>query len=164
MTNNGEALEIIDPAFHGLVVGIAALEVLHEGCRWAEGPVWFGDGNFLVWSDIPNNRLLRFVPDLGVSTFRSPSNFINGNTRDREGRLISCSHGARAVLRTELDGTITTLVDRYQGKQLNSPNDVVVKSDGTIWFTDPSYGILSDYEGYKSEQEQSGCHVFRFDP
>lgn len=164
MTTGGAALEHVDPAFAGLVLGNAALEVLHDGCRWAEGPVWFGDGNFLVWSDIPNNRLLRFVPDLGVSTFRAPSNFINGNTRDREGRLVSCSHGARAVLRTEWDGTITTLVDRYQGKRLNSPNDVVVKSDGTIWFTDPPYGILSDYEGYKSDQEQSGCHVFRFDP
>ena len=164
MTDTSDALEYIDLAFHGLVVGNAALEVLHDGCRWAEGPVWFGDGNFLVWSDIPNNRLLRFIPDLGVSTFRSPADFPNGNTRDREGRLITCSHGARAVLRTEVDGTITTLVDRYQGKRLNSPNDVVVKSDGTIWFTDPSYGILSDYEGYKSEQEQSGCHVYRFDP
>jgi gluconolactonase len=164
MAQGGAALEIIDNKFKSLTIGAAVLEVLYEDCRWAEGPVWFGDGGYLVWSDIPNNRLLRYIPEVGVSTFRSPSNYINGNTRDREGRLVSCSHGARAVLRTELDGTITTLVDSYNGKRLNSPNDVVVKSDGTIWFTDPPYGILSDYEGYKSEQEQPGCYVFRFDP
>ncbi len=164
MAQGGAALEIIDNKFKSLTIGAAVLEVLYEDCRWAEGPVWFGDGGYLVWSDIPNNRLLRYIPEVGVFTFRSPSNYINGNTRDREGRLVSCSHGARAVLRTELDGTITTLVDSYNGKRLNSPNDVVVKSDGTIWFTDPPYGILSDYEGYKSEQEQPGCYVFRFDP
>ena len=157
-------LERIDSKFNDLTIGSAALEVLYDQCRWAEGPVWFGDANMLVWSDIPNNRMLRWVPDGGVSAFRTPSNYVNGNTRDREGRLISCSHGARAVLRTEIDGTVTTLVDRYQGKRLNSPNDVVVKSDGTIWFTDPPYGILSDYEGHKSDQEQAGCYVYRFDP
>lgn len=164
MAIGGDALEYIDKKFYDLVIGIAALEVLYDGCRWAEGPVWFADGNFLVWSDIPNNRMLKWVPELGVTTFRTPSNYVNGNTRDRQGRLVSCSHGARAVLRTEPDGTVTTLVDRYQGKRLNSPNDVVVKSDGTIWFTDPPYGILSDYEGYKSNQEQDGCFVYRFDP
>ncbi len=164
MAQGGAALEIIDNKFKSLTIGAAVLEVLHEDCRWAEGPVWFGDGNYLVWSDIPNNRLLRYIPEIGVSTFRAPSNYINGNTRDLQGRLVSCSHGARAVLRTELDGTITTLVDRYNGKRFNSPNDVVVKSDGTIWFTDPTYGILSDYEGYKSEPEQPGCYVYRFDP
>jgi len=164
MALGGAALEIIDNKFKRLTISSAVLEVLYEDCRWAEGPVWFGDAGHLVWSDIPNNRLLRYIPDVGVSTFRAPSNYINGNTRDREGRLVSCSHGARAVLRTELDGTITTLVDSYNGKRLNSPNDVVVKSDGTIWFTDPPYGILSDYEGYKSEQEQPGCYVYRFDP
>lgn len=164
MAIGGEALEIIDDRFKDLTIGNAPLETLYDGCLWAEGPVWFGDGNFLVWSDIPNNRMLRWVPELGVSAFRTPSNFVNGNTRDLQGRLISCSHGARAVLRTEWDGTVTTLVDSYQGKRLNSPNDVVVKSDGTIWFTDPPYGILSDYEGYKSDQEQAGCYVYRFDP
>lgn len=164
MPQGGAALEIIDNKFKSLTIGAAVLEVLYEDCRWAEGPVWFGDAGHLVWSDIPNNRLLRYIPDVGVSTFRAPSNYINGNTRDLQGRLLSCSHGARAVLRTELDGTITTLVDSYNGKRLNSPNDVVVKSDGTIWFTDPSYGIDSDYEGYKSEREQPGCYVYRFDP
>lgn len=164
MAEGGAALEVIDRKFGAMTHGSAALEVLYDQCRWAEGPVWFGDGNYLVWSDIPNDRLLRWIPDVGVAPFRAPSNYINGNTRDREGRLVSCSHGARAVLRTELDGTVTTLVDRYQGKRLNSPNDVVVKSDGTIWFTDPTYGILTDYEGYKSDQEQDGCYVYRFDP
>lgn len=160
----GDVFEVIDNRFNGLIAGATALEVLYDGCLWAEGPVWFAQGNYLVWSDIPNNRMLKWAPGLGVSDFRTPSNFVNGNTLDREGRLISCSHGARAVLRTEPDGTITTLVDSHQGKRLNSPNDVVVKSDGTIWFTDPPYGILSDYEGYKSDQEQEGCFVYRFDP
>jgi gluconolactonase len=160
----GDAYEYVDKKFYDLTVPIADLELVYDKCRWTEGPVWFNDGGFLVWSDIPNNRLMRFVPGLGVSVFRTPSNYINGNTRDREGRLVSCSHGARAVLRTEADGSITTLVDSYKGKRLNSPNDVVVKSDGTIWFTDPTYGILSDYEGYKAEPEQDKCHVFRFDP
>lgn len=164
MAIGGEALEFIEKEFYDLTIGIATLDVLYDGCRWAEGPVWFGDGNFLVWSDIPNNRMLRWVPELGVTSFRMPSNYINGNTRDRQGRLISCSHGARAVLRTEWDGTVTTLVDSFEGRRLNSPNDVVVKSDGTIWFTDPPYGILSDYEGYKAEPEQAGCFVYRFDP
>ena len=157
-------VEIVEPAFSALVAPDAVLESHFDQCIWAEGPVWFADGGFLLWSDIPNNRMLRFVPGNGVSPFRSPSNFVNGNTRDRQGRLISCSHGARAVLRTEWDGTITTLVDRYNGKRLNSPNDVVVKSDGTIWFTDPPYGILSNHEGYQAEQEQPGCFVYRFDP
>ena len=147
-----ELYEYVDRAFYDLVIGNAPLETLYDGCRWAEGPVWFNDGLFLLWSDIPNNRMLRWTPDLGVSTFRSPSNYTNGHTRDREGRLVSCSHGARAVLRTEPDGTITTLADRYQGKRLNSPNDVVVNSDGTIWFTDPTYGILSDDEGSQADR------------
>lgn len=164
MTLADGALEFIDKKFHDLTIASATLDVLFDQCKWAEGPVWFGDGQFLVWSDIPNNRMLRYVPDLGVTAFRTPSNFVNGNTRDRQGRLISASHGARAVLRTESDGTITTLVDSYLGKRLNSPNDVVVKSDGTIWFTDPPYGILSDYEGYQADQEQDGCYVYRFDP
>jgi len=160
----GDAYEYVDKKFYDLTVPIADLELIYDQCRWSEGPVWFADGGFLVWSDIPNNRLLRWVPDLGVSVFRKPSNYVNGNTRDREGRLISCSHGARAILRTEADGSITTVVDHHKGRRLNSPNDVVVKSDGTIWFTDPTYGILSDYEGYKAEPEQDGCYVYCFDP
>ncbi len=156
--------DYVDGAFRRLTLPNAPLDTLYDQCKWSEGPVWFNDGGYLLWSDIPNNRMLRFVPDFGVSTFRSPSNFINGNTRDHQGRLVSCSHGARAVLRTEPNGSITTIADRYRGGRLNSPNDVVIKSDGTIWFTDPTYGILSDYEGYKSDSEQKGCFVFRFDP
>jgi gluconolactonase len=150
--------------FRFLVQGSARLDTLYEGCRWAEGPCWFGDADMLVWSDIPNNRLMRWTPGGGASEFRKPSTYINGNTRDREGRLISCSHGGRNVVRTELDGSITVLADRYKGGRLNAPNDVVVKSDGTIWFTDPGYGILSDYEGYKGEFEQPTCNVFCLDP
>lgn len=155
---------IDDKRFYGLTVPIAHLDRLYDGCRWAEGPVWFEDGGYLVWSDIPNRRMLRWVPDVGVSVFRADSNYANGNTRDRQGRLVTCEHGGRRVTRTEPDGSITVIADRYDGKRLNSPNDVVVKSDGSIWFTDPSYGIMSDYEGHKSEQEQDGCYVFRVDP
>lgn len=160
----GDAYEYFDRRFRDLTVPIAEVEVLFDGCRWAEGPVWFGDAGILVWSDIPNNRMLRWVPDQGVGVFRANSNFANGNTRDREGRLVTCEHGGRRVTRTEPDGTITVIADRYRGKRLNSPNDVVVKSDGTIWFTDPTYGIMSDYEGHKAEPEQDGCHVYRVDP
>jgi len=160
----GDAYEYYDKRFYDLTVPIADLELLYDRCRWSEGPVWFADGGYLVWSDIPNNRLLRWVPDQGVSVFRANCDYINGNTRDRQGRLVSCSHGKRAVERTEPDGAITILADRYQGKRLNSPNDVVVKSDDSIWFTDPNYGIMSDYEGYKAEMEQDGCYVFRLDP
>lgn len=156
--------EIHDPRFQHLIIGSAALEELYSGCRWAEGPVWFGDANQLVWSDIPNQRMLRWAEGGGVSVFRSPSNFTNGNTRDRQGRLVSCEHGLRRVTRTEPDGTITVLAESYGGKRLNSPNDVIVRSDGSVWFTDPSYGILSDYEGYKSPQEQATRNVYRLDP
>ncbi|PRD42958.1 gluconolactonase [Phyllobacterium phragmitis] len=156
--------EIHDQRFRHLIVKNADLEELHTGCRWAEGPVWFADMGCLLWSDIPNQRMLRWVPDGGVSTFRTPSNFTNGNTRDRQGRLVSCEHGTRRVTRTEIDGSITVLADSYQNKRLNSPNDVVVRSDGSIWFTDPTYGILSDYEGYKAEPEQAARNVFCLDP
>ncbi|WP_417309372.1 SMP-30/gluconolactonase/LRE family protein [Devosia sp.] len=156
--------ESFEKEYASLIQGSAKLETLYEGCRWAEGPCWFGDANQLVWSDIPNNRMLRWTPDGHVSEFRSPSNYVNGNTRDREGRLVSCSHGGRNVVRTEHDGSITVLADSYEGKKLNAPNDVVVKSDGTIWFTDPGYGIMSDYEGYKGEFEQAGQYVFCIDP
>jgi len=156
--------EILTPEFRKLVLPNGWVERLHTGMRWAEGPVWFGDGGYVVWSDIPNDRMLQWVDGLGVRTFRQPSNYANGNTRDLEGRLITCEHGARRVTRTEIDGRITVLADRYKGKRLNSPNDVAVKSDGTIWFTDPPYGIMNDYEGHKADMELDGCYVFRLDP
>ena len=164
MTTDTPLYEHYEPEFSLLVKGAARLETLYEDCRWAEGPVWFGDGNYLLWSDIPNDRILRYTPGLGVSEFRRPAGNTNGHTRDREGRLVSCSHGNRRIERTEHDGTITALATHYGGKRLNSPNDVVVKTDGTIWFTDPAYGIESDYEGNKAEMEQDGCFVYCFDP
>ena len=157
-------VEVVDPRFAQYVVGNAAVERLYTGCRWAEGPVWFGDGRYLLWSDIPNNRILRWLEDTGeVSVFRNPSNYSNGNTRDRQGRLVTCEHDSRRVTRTEYDGTITVLADRFQGKLLNAPNDLAVHSDGAIWFTDPGYGILSDYEGHKAPLELP-TNVYRFDP
>ena len=156
--------EFHDPRFYHLVVGSAALDTLATGLRWAEGPVWFSDLNCLLFSDIPNQRIMRWVPGGGATVFREPSNFANGHSRDREGRLISCEHGTRRVTRTEIDGSVTVLADSYQGKRLNSPNDLVCHSDGSIWFTDPTYGILSDYEGYRSTPEQPGRHVYRLDP
>ena len=163
MSQNASIYEIHDDRFRYLTVGSAGLDELYDGCRWAEGPVWFADLNCLLWSDIPNQRMLRWAEGT-VSVFRSPSHFTNGNTRDREGRLVSCEHGSRRVTRTEVDGSITVLADRFEGKRLNSPNDVVVRSDGSIWFTDPSYGILSDYEGYRAEPEQATRNVYRLDP
>ncbi len=155
---------VYDPRFNALVIPPAALEKLWTGGRWTEGPAWFGDSRTLLFSDIPNDRMLQWVEGLGVREFRAPAHYSNGNTRDREGRLVSCEHGRRCVSRTETDGRVTVLVDRYQGKRLNSPNDLVVKSDGTIWFTDPSYGIDSDYEGLKAEGEIGACNVYRFAP
>lgn len=157
----GNDFEHIDKRFRELTVPIAAVEKLYDGCRWAEGPVWFADGGYLVWSDIPNNRLLRWTPEKGVDVFNADSNYTNGNTRDTQGRLVSCQHGGRRVIRTEPNGSITVIADSYNGKPLNSPNDVVVKSDGSIWFTDPNYGIMSNYEGYKADMEQDGCFVYR---
>lgn len=156
--------EIHDDRFRHLIVGSAGLDELYDGCRWAEGPVWFADLNCLLFSDAPNERMLRWAPDGGISVFRHRSKFTNGNTRDRQGRLLSCQHGTRSVTRTEVDGSITVIADQYQGKRLNSPNDVVVHSNGSIWFTDPTYGIMSDYEGYQAEPEQSKRNVFRVDP
>ncbi|MEL6375240.1 MAG: SMP-30/gluconolactonase/LRE family protein [Pseudomonadota bacterium] len=152
-----------DPVFETYVLGNAPVKQIATGFDWVEGPVWFGDGGYLLFSDIPNNRIMRWTPDGGVSAFRAPSHYANGNTRDREGRLITCEHGTRRVTRTELDGRITVLVDRFQGKRLNSPNDVVVKADGTVWFSDPHYGIKTNYEGFAAEQELP-CNVYRFDP
>ncbi|MCW2244289.1 SMP-30/gluconolactonase/LRE family protein [Azospirillum canadense] len=161
----GPLTEILDPRFRRLVNSNARLDLLHTGCRWAEGPAYFPAGRYLVWSDIPNDRMLRYDETTEtVGVFRSPSGYSNGNTVDRGGRLVTCEHGNRRVTRTEHDGTVTVLADRYEGKRLNSPNDVVVRSDGTIYFTDPAYGIDSDYEGHKAKSEIGACHVYRIDP
>lgn len=157
--------EVFDTRFGRLFNGNAHVDKLFTGCRWAEGPVYFPAGRYLVWSDIPNDRMLRYdETDGSVSVFRQPCGNSNGNTTDREGRLITCEHGGRRVSRTEHDGSVTTLADKWKGKRLNSPNDVVVKSDGSIWFTDPAYGIDTDYEGNKAESEIGACHVYRIDP
>jgi gluconolactonase len=156
--------EVVDERFRFMILGNAWVEKLHGGMLWAEGPVWSADSNYLLWSDIPNNVILQWAEGLGVRIYRHPSNNSNGHTRDRQGRLVSCEHGARRVTRTEHDGSITVLADRYKGKRLNSPNDVVVKSDGSVWFTDPPYGIMSDYEGHKAKSEIGACNVYRIDP
>jgi gluconolactonase len=156
--------ENISPEFRDLVPPNSWVERLHTGMRWTEGPVWFADGQQLIFSDIPNDRMLRWVDGLGAGVFREPSGYSNGNTRDLQGRLVTCEHGQRRLTRTEPDGSVTVLVDRYQGRRLNSPNDVVVKSDGTIWFTDPPYGIIGNYEGTQARMELDGCYVFRLDP
>ena len=153
-----------DQRFAYLTVGSARLDEIVTGLRWAEGPVWFADLGCLLFSDIPNQRIMRWSEGGGATVFRQPSNFANGHTRDRQGRLVSCEHGARRVTRTEIDGSVTVLADSYQGKRLNSPNDVVVTRDGAVWFTDPTYGIMSDYEGYRAEPEQACRNVFRIDP
>ncbi len=155
--------EVIDPVFGTYVLGNAPVKQIATGFDWVEGPVWFGDAGCLLFSDIPNNRILRWTPGAGISAFRQPSNYANGHTRDRQGRLVSCEHGTRRVTRTELDGAITVIADSYQGKPLNSPNDVVVTSDGAIWFSDPHYGIMTDYEGFRAAQELP-CNVYRVDP
>ncbi len=158
------AIRVLDPRFARYRLPLAGVERLAGGCRWAEGPVWFGDGRYLLWSDIPNDRILRWDEASGaVATFRAPSNNANGNTRDRQGRLITCEHRGRRVTRTEYDGCITVLCDSYQGKRLNSPNDVVVAADGAVWFTDPPFGLLGYYEGELAEQELPQA-VYRLDP
>ena len=157
------AVDVLDPRFERLRLKSAAVERLATGCRWAEGPVWFGDQRCLLWSDIPNHRILRWDEATGaVSDFRKPSDFANGHTRDRQGRLVTCEHGTRRVTRTEPDGRITVLASGYRGKKLNSPNDIVVKSDGSIWFTDPSFGIGGYYEGYRADPELP-TSVYRID-
>ena len=161
----GTGFEVIDPSFEAGFVGHARVERLWTGARWSEGPVWFAAGRHLLWSDIPNNRMMRWdETDGSVSVYRQPSNNTNGHTVDRLGRLVSCEHLGRRVTRTEHDGSVTVIADSYEGKRLNSPNDVVVKSDGSIWFTDPSYGILMDYEGARAESEIGACHVYRVSP
>jgi gluconolactonase len=158
------AIQVLDPRFNKYRVISAAVERLYTGARWAEGPVWFGDGRYLLFSDIPNNRMLRWLEDTGeVSVFRSPSNYANGNFRDHEGRLLTCEHDSRRVTRTEHDGAITVLMDQFQGKKLNAPNDIVTHSDGAIWFTDPGYGIMTNYEGHKAPFELP-ANVYRLDP
>jgi gluconolactonase len=157
------AIVVEDESFRKYHLPLAKVERLYTGCRWAEGPVWLGDTRSLVWSDIPNNRMLRWDEETGqVSVFRKPSGYANGNTRDRKGRILSCEHGGRRISRTEQDGRIKTLVNAFEGKRLNSPNDIVCKSDGSVWFTDPSFGILGWYEGHKAEAELP-TNVYRLD-
>jgi gluconolactonase len=157
------SVQILDPSFAKYRLPLASVERLATGMRWSEGPVWFGDARCVLWSDIPNNRIMRWDEETGaVSVFRKPSNNANGNTRDRQGRLVTCEHDARRVTRTEYDGSITVICDRYEGKRLNSPNDVVVKSDGSIWFTDPQFGILGYYEGHLDTSELP-MNVYRVD-
>ncbi|MEJ8574008.1 SMP-30/gluconolactonase/LRE family protein [Microbaculum marinum] len=161
----GTEIVTLDPRFADCFAGHVRVERLWTGARWCEGPAWFAAGRYLVWSDIPNNRMMRLTdPGDQVSVFRESSNNSNGNTVDNQGRLVTCEHLSRRVTRTEVDGSITVLADKWQGRRLNSPNDVVVKSDDSIWFTDPSYGIDTDYEGDRQEQEIDGCFVFRIDP
>src|SRR4051812_34790591 len=157
--------ESLDERFAACVNPNAHLDLLFDGCRWAEGPAYFPAHRSLVWSDIPNNRMLRYYEPTGeVGEFRNPSGYTNGHTVDPQGRLVSCEHGNRRVTRTEHDGSITVLADRVDGRRFNSPNDVVEHSDGSIWFTDPDYGISSDYEGNQGDSETDGCHVYRIDP
>ena len=158
------SIEMLHPDFARIRLANAGVERLADGCRWSEGPVWFGDGRFLLWSDIPNDRMMKWDEETGrACVFRKPSGFANGNTRDRAGRLVSCEHGARRVTRTEPDGSITVLADRHLGRRLSSPNDVIVAADGAVWFTDPPFGILGNYEGSPAEQELPDA-VYRIDP
>jgi gluconolactonase len=160
-----EGIEVIDDRFLDLIDVAAEISKHWTGCEWAEGPAYFPEGDYVVWSDIPNNRILKFDAGRGDTTvFREPSNNTNGHYRDQQGRLVSCEHSANRISRTEADGTIVTLVDKWQGGRLNSPNDLVVKSDGTIWFTDPPYGILSNREGNQRDSELDGNYTYRFDP
>jgi gluconolactonase len=159
------SFEVLDTRFNELFKSSARLDHLYDGCRWAEGPAYFPAGRYLVWSDIPNDRMLRYDEATErVGVFREPAGYTNGNTTDRQGRLVSCEHGNRRVTRTEYDGSITVIADRYDGKRLNSPNDVVVHSSGAVYYSDPVYGIDSEYGGYKAESEIGACHVFRVDP
>ncbi len=157
-------IKIVDPSFARYRLALAKVERIASGMRWCEGPVWVGDGRYLLWSDIPNNRIMKWEEETGaVSVFRKPSNNANGNTRDRQGRLLTCEHDSRRVTRTEYDGSITVIADRFDGKPLNSPNDIVCKSDGSIWFTDPPFGVLGYYEGHVARPELP-TNVYRWDP
>jgi gluconolactonase len=158
------AVRVLDPIFDKYRLKLAKVERIATGMRWSEGPVWFGDGRYLLWSDIPNNRMMKWEEETGaVSVFRKPANNSNGNTRDRQGRLITCEHDTRRVVRTEYDGSITVVASEYDGTPLNSPNDVVCKSDGSLWFTDPPFGILGNYEGHVAKVELP-TDVYRWDP
>ena len=163
MKHPSDCTDCLDPRFERLVLFNAELELLAEGFRWVEGPVWFGDHNCLLFNDIPNNRTLRWSEQHGVTVFRHPSDYANGQTRDRQGRLISCHHSSRSLTRLEPDGSVTTLVSHANGQRLNAPNDVVVKRDGSIWFSDPLYGLMNDYEGGRQESEQPPA-LYRLDP
>ncbi|WP_076859130.1 SMP-30/gluconolactonase/LRE family protein [Bradyrhizobium mercantei] len=157
------AIEILDPAFAKYRLYSSTLEQVATGMRWAEGPAYFPEGGYLLFSDIPNNRIMKYSEkDGSLSVFRSPANFANGNTRDRQGRLVTCEHSVtRRITRTEKNGKITVLADNFEGKRLNSPNDIVVKSDDTIWFTDPVFGIAGEWEGFKAKRAQDSTNVFR---
>lgn len=164
-TLEGTGFELLEPGFAQCLFKSERVERLWTGGRWCEGPAWFAAHGTLVWSDIPNDRMLRLDERNGtVGVFRQPAQNANGNTVDRDGRLITCEHLTRRVVRTEHNGEQTILAERWQGRRLNSPNDVVVHSDGAIWFTDPSYGILSDYQGRRAESDIGACHVYRIDP
>jgi gluconolactonase len=162
--------DVFDDRFLSAIRPGAQLERLCTGATWSEGPVWMHEDDSVLWSDIPANRMLRWHPDTGMTVWRDAVDFTNGHTREADGALLHCSHGQRAIVRTRFrPGTLEVideqvLVDRYQGRRLNSPNDLVVKSDGSIWFSDPPYGILSEHEGHRAESEQRGNHVYRFDP
>jgi len=157
------AVRVLDERFRRYVLALAKVERIATGCRWAEGPVWFGDQRVLLWSDAPNDRMMRWDEQTGqTAVFRTPSDYANGNTRDSRGRLVTCEHGTRRVTRTEHDGSITVLADAFDGRRLNSPNDVVVASDDSVWFSDPTFGILTDYEGFRAEPELP-THLYRID-
>ncbi len=167
MGDDGTVYEVLDERFRTgrCTLGDQRLETLHTGSRWAEGPLYVPAARFVLWSDIPNDRLLRWDETTGtVGVFRSPAGFPNGNTLDGQGRLITCEQGNRRVTRTEHDGSVTVLADRYRGKRLNSPNDAAVASDGSVWFSDPDFGIVSDYEGHRADSEIGACNVYRADP
>ena len=158
------SIKVLDPRFQPLILGNAAVERIATGCRFTEGPVWFGDGRYLLWSDIPNDRIMKWEEETGaISVFRRPSHYANGNTRDRQGRLVTCEMDTQRLTRTEYDGSITVLAESFEGKRLTGPNDVVVKSDGSIWFSDNGAGIRGNYLGHKAPQELP-FRVYRLDP
>ena len=164
MTDHTLDVEILDERFKSMIPEGATLKKHCSGMEWAEGPVYSAEGDFVLWSDIPNDRIMRWSDAEGCSVFRHPAGYTNGHYRDRQGRLVSCEHGDRRISRTEHDGTVVTLVDNYKGKKFNSPNDLVVKSDDCIWFTDPPYVILTNREGHQAESELGANYVFRMHP
>jgi gluconolactonase len=159
-----QGIEIFDSRMQSLLRPDSRLVRLATGATWSEGPVYISEDDSLIWSDIPGNRLLRWSVQDGLSEYLKPAHFHNGHYRDPQGRILACSHGERAIKRLELNGSWSTVVSHYQGKRFNSPNDIVVKSDGTLWFTDPDYGLIQPNEGYGGSREQAGCYVYRYDP